>query len=322
CFVFACRFTVAVVTGEGSSGDLATGFLYLSSYRYSLVNNMTLIGSNSSSHNFAIGAIDNLKIHHNSFKIPPPSPILIGDRFDDVERKHKMLLAGAHKDVERDGTIDMDTIVRFNEKVVHENRFQDGNGRKDDHVGLTSHDWAVSDVGLQAVEENEKESVKTSKQDGNDKIWETISKDDENKQKQTLGHSEKILHEECMQGVDKIKTEEGPDEEVMKNKEKLCTRDDNLQTLTRVGSNEKIEAVHEIDCSFDDNKVSDAKIEESGKRDAVVSENEESIKWDEDSDERLNSNKENKSVTLENSVASDMVYQVNDNEISQVHIDV
>nr|GEZ04796.1 hypothetical protein [Tanacetum cinerariifolium] len=121
-------------------------------------------------------------------------------------------------------------------------------------------------------------------------------------------------------GPYKIKTKEGPDDEVMKNKEKLCTRDDKLQTLNHAGSNEKMEAVHEIDCSFDDNKVSDAKIKESGKRDAVVSKNEEGIKWDEDSDERLN--EENESVTLENSVASDVVYQVNDNEISQVPRDV
>nr|GEW99279.1 hypothetical protein [Tanacetum cinerariifolium] len=46
------------------------------------------------------------------------------------------------------------------------------------------------------------------------------------------------------------------------------------------------------------------------------------IKWDEDSDERLNSNEENESVTLDNSVALDVIYQVNDNEISQVPRDV
>ncbi|GJR53322.1 40S ribosomal protein S29 [Tanacetum coccineum] len=92
---------------------------------------------------------------------------------------------------------------------------------------------------------------------------------------------------------DKIKLEEGLDDEVMKNKEKLCATDDNLQTLNHAGENEKMEAVHEIDCSFDDNKVSDAEIEESGKRDAVVSKNEEGIKWDEDSDESLNSDEEN-----------------------------
>ncbi|GJR40107.1 auxilin-like protein 1 [Tanacetum coccineum] len=263
--------------------------------------------------------------------------------------------------------------VGFNGKVVPENRFEDGNGREDDDVGLASYDWEVSDVGLQAVvgkehekelklieeqdkkeikksdlpeisviqgeeeeeedheiivedpfhwEENEKESVKASEQDENDKIWETISEEDENIQKQTLDHSEKILHEECMQGVDKIKTEEALDDEVMKNKEKLCTRDDTLQTLNNAGVNEKMEAVHEIDCSFDGNKVSEAEREESDKRDAVVSENEEGIKWDEDSDERLNSNEENESVTLANSEASDVVYQVNDNEISQAPRDV
>ncbi|GJR65821.1 reverse transcriptase domain-containing protein [Tanacetum coccineum] len=92
---------------------------------------------------------------------------------------------------------------------------------------------------------------------------------------------------------DKIKLEEGLDDEVMKNKEKLCATDDNLQPLNHAGENEKMEAVHEIDCSFDDNKVSDAEIEESGKRDAVVSKNEEGIKWDEDSDESLNSDEEN-----------------------------
>nr|GFA78530.1 hypothetical protein [Tanacetum cinerariifolium] len=46
-------------------------------------------------------------------------------------------------------------VVGFNEKAVHENRFQDGNERKEDHVGLTSHDWEVSDVGLQAVVKKE-----------------------------------------------------------------------------------------------------------------------------------------------------------------------
>nr|GEX87067.1 hypothetical protein [Tanacetum cinerariifolium] len=109
----------------------------------------------------------------------------------DQDEMYENLIEIQLKDIKMKPRIE---VVGFNEKVVHENRFQDGNGKKDDHVGLTSHDWEVSDVGLQAV--------------------------------------------------------------------------------------------------------------------------------DEDNDERLNSNKENESVTLENSVASDVVYQVNDNEISQVHRDV
>nr|GEX08069.1 acetyl-coenzyme A carboxylase carboxyl transferase subunit alpha, chloroplastic-like [Tanacetum cinerariifolium] len=200
--IFSLVVPITVVTGEGSSGDLATGC----AIKLFTLENVAF---------YVQRAIDNLKIHHNYFKIPPPSPTLIGDRNGR-------------------GQIVKNEVATFRGPCRVTRRLM---------------------------------MMKTNR----NKHWIRVRK---------------ILHEECVHGVDKIKTEEGPDDEVMKNKEKLCTRDDNLQRLNHVGRNEKIKAVHEIDCSFDDNKVSDVEIEESGKRGAVVSKNEEGIKWDEDSDER------------------------------------
>nr|GEZ10270.1 hypothetical protein [Tanacetum cinerariifolium] len=200
-----------VVTGEGSSSDLTNGC----AIKLFTWDNVAF---------YVQGAIDNLKIHHNSFKMWYYWFFSIEDCNRDDDHCLSMCCSidykmGAHRDVERNGTVDMHgeskalndsdedelyenliklqlkdidmkpriQVVGFNEKVVHENQFQDGNGRKDDHVGLASHDWEVSDVGLQAVgeeeedheiivedpfhwEENEKESVKASKQDENDKM--------------------------------------------------------------------------------------------------------------------------------------------------------
>lgn len=181
-------------------------------------------------------------------------------------------------------------------------------------------------------EDYEKMPVKASEQwlEESDKISETVSEHEENKKEQTPDHIEEILQEDLMQDEDKIKAEEAlkQDEKVEK-KEKACAKDDNAQTLNHAEANENTDTIHEMDCNSEENRrlLNDHGREESKKGEEAVSENDgiekeqEGIKWDDDN-KRLSSNEENESSTGENSEASDVAYQVDDNEILQATGDV
>ncbi|KAI3665446.1 hypothetical protein L6452_44073 [Arctium lappa] len=180
-------------------------------------------------------------------------------------------------------------------------------------------------------EDYEKMSVKASEQwsEESDKISETVSEHVENKSEQTPDHIEEILQEDVMQNKDKIKAEEALEQdEKVKKKEKACAEDD-VQTLNHAGANENTDTIHEMECNSEENRklLNDHDREESKKGEEAVSENDgiekeqEGIKWDDDN-KRPSSNKENESSTGENSEASDVVYQVDDNEILQATGDV
>ncbi|KVI02854.1 hypothetical protein Ccrd_018851 [Cynara cardunculus var. scolymus] len=181
-------------------------------------------------------------------------------------------------------------------------------------------------------EDDEKMPVNASEQwsEESDKISETVSEQEQYKKEQTPDHIEEILQEDFMQNEDKIKAEEAIEQdEKVKEKEKACAKDDNVQTLNHAAANENTDTSHGIDCNSVGNRIllNDNEREESKAGKEAVSENDgiekeqEGIKWDDDN-KRLSSNEENESTTGENSEASDVVYQADDNEILEATEDV
>nr|XP_043638606.1 auxilin-related protein 1-like [Erigeron canadensis] len=242
-------------------------------------------------------------------------------------------------------------------KIVVESWFKNDNGMEGDDIGPAFHVWEDYDVELEEVHENEqekglKESIMQDEElqqpvpleistiqseeeedlereeskrivkdpfelEESDNTSETISEQDENKKEQTLNDNENILQEKLMQEEVKIKAEEA----LMREE---TIRDDNVQTINHTHANVEAETVHKVYCNTEEKKelLIEHEREDSEKREEAVSETSgiedghEGVKWDDDYT-RLNLIEENESITRENSEASDVVFQMHDNEIVQ-----